>query len=83
MLDLDGSFPGRVNPERIDLEPLTREDEEIIQRLVRRHFEYTRSQRADEVLRKWNAYAPKFVKVFPKDLKLALDARLQTGTGDG
>ncbi|MDJ0869770.1 MAG: glutamate synthase subunit alpha, partial [Myxococcota bacterium] len=83
VLDLDGSFPGRVNPERIDLEPLTREDEEIIQRLVRRHFEYTRSQRADEVLRKWNAYAPKFVKVFPKDLKLALDARLQTGTGDG
>jgi glutamate synthase domain-containing protein 2/glutamate synthase domain-containing protein 1/glutamate synthase domain-containing protein 3 len=83
VLDLDGSFPTRVNPERIDLEPLTAEDEEIIQRLVRRHFEYTRSERADEVLRKWNTYAPLFVKVFPTDLKMALETRLQAGTGDG
>ena len=83
VLDLDGTFQEQVNPERVDLEPLDDEDEERIQRLVRRHYEYTRSARADEVLRKWNAFAPKFVKVFPKDLKLALDARLQSGTGDG
>jgi len=83
VLDLDGDFSERVNPDRVDLEPLTPEDEEIIQRLVRRHFEYTRSERAQEVLRKWNTFAPKFVKVFPKDLKLALDARLDAHTGDG
>ncbi len=65
------------------LEPLTDEDEERIQRLVRRHFQYTRSKRADEVLRKWNSYAPKFVKVFPKDLKLALVDRISAHTGDG
>ncbi len=41
------------------------------------------AQRADDVLRKWNSYAPKFVKVFPKDLKLALDARINAGTGNG
>jgi len=35
------------------------------------------------VLRKWNTYAPKFVKVFPRDLKLALEARLVARTGDG
>jgi glutamate synthase domain-containing protein 2/glutamate synthase domain-containing protein 1/formylmethanofuran dehydrogenase subunit C len=83
VLDLDGSFPGRVNAERVDLDPLTAEDEEIIQRMVRRHFEYTRSERADDVLRKWNSYAPKFVKVFPRDLKLALEARIRARTGDG
>ena len=83
VLDMDGSFPDRVNPERVDLEPLTAEDEEAIQRLVRRHHEYTRSQRAQDVLRKWNTYAPRFVKVFPRDLKLALDARLNARTGDG
>jgi glutamate synthase (ferredoxin) len=83
VLDLDGDFAERVNPERVDLEPLTPDDEAAIQRLVRRHFEYTRSERAEEVLRKWNAMAPKFVKVFPKDLKLALDARLSAHTGDG
>ena len=83
VLDADGSFPGRVNPERVDLESLTPEDEEIVQRMVRRHFEYTRSERAEEVLRKWNSCAPMFVKVFPRDLKLALDARLDARTGDG
>jgi glutamate synthase (ferredoxin) len=83
VFDEDGSFPEHVNHERVDLEPLTDEDEEIIQRMVRRHYQYTRSKRAEEVLRKWNDAAPKFVKVFPRDLKLALDARLETGTGDG
>jgi len=82
-IEPEGDFAERVNPERVDLEPLTAEDEEIIQRLVRRHFEYTRSERAQEVLRKWNTYAPKFVKVFPRDLKLALEARLDAHTGDG
>jgi glutamate synthase (ferredoxin) len=83
VLDLDGSFPANVNGERVDLEPLTEEDEQLIQRLVRRHHEYTRSERAEEVLRKWNSFAPRFVKVFPRDLKVALDARLQSRTGDG
>jgi glutamate synthase (ferredoxin) len=83
VLDLDGSFPEHCNPERIFLEPLTQEDEQTVQRMVRQHLEYTRSKRAEEVLRKWNTFAPKFVKVFPKDLKMALDARLQAGTGDG
>ena len=83
VLDLDGRFPSRVNHSRVELQSLTAEDETIIQRLVRRHFQYTRSERADEVLRKWNTFAPKFVKVFPKDLKLALDARLEAHTGDG
>ncbi len=83
VLDLDGSFPDRVNHERVDLEPLGVEDEETIQRLLRRHREYTGSQRADDVLRKWNTYAPKFVKVFPRDLKQALASRLQSRSGDG
>ena len=68
---------------RVDLERITKEDGQTIQRLVRRHFEYTHSARADKVLRKWNTYAPKFVKVYPKDLKVALDARVAAGTGDG
>jgi glutamate synthase domain-containing protein 2/glutamate synthase domain-containing protein 1/glutamate synthase domain-containing protein 3 len=83
VLDLEGDFAERVNGERVDLEPLGPEDEETIQRLVRRHFEYTRSERAEEVLRKWNALAPKFVKVFPRELKLALEARLSAHVGDG
>jgi glutamate synthase domain-containing protein 2/glutamate synthase domain-containing protein 1/glutamate synthase domain-containing protein 3 len=83
VLDLDGGFASRCNPERIDLDPIDAEDEEIIQRMVRRHFQYTRSKRADDVLRKWNSFAPKFVKVFPRDLKLAASERIKVHTGDG
>ena len=83
VLDLDGSFPDRINPERVLLEPLTEADEEVVQRMVRKHYEYTRSKPAEEVLRHWNNFAPSGVKGFPKDLKLARDARLQAATGDG
>jgi glutamate synthase (ferredoxin) len=83
VLDLDGEFATRCNLERVDLETLDAEDSAIVQRLVRRHFQCTRSRRADEVLRKWDDHAPRFVKVFPRDLKLALDARLRAHSGDG
>ncbi|MCZ6784716.1 MAG: glutamate synthase subunit alpha, partial [Proteobacteria bacterium] len=83
VLDLDGEFRGRVNLERVDLEEMGADDLDTVQRMVRRHFQYTRSERADEVLRKWDTYAPKFVKVFPRDLKLALESRLEAHTGDG
>jgi glutamate synthase domain-containing protein 2/glutamate synthase domain-containing protein 3 len=83
VLDEDGSFASHVNPETIDLDPPTAEDLENVQRFVRRHFQYTRSRRADEVLRKWDTYAPRFVKVFPKDYKRALTDRLAAESGNG
>jgi len=83
VLDEDGTFPGRVNMETVDLDPLEPDDLERVQHLVRRHFQYTRSQKADDVLRKWDAYAPKFVKVFPKDYKRALGERIAAESGNG
>jgi glutamate synthase domain-containing protein 2/glutamate synthase domain-containing protein 1/glutamate synthase domain-containing protein 3 len=83
VLDQDGSFRSRVNADTVDLDPLSADDEEVIQRLVRRHFQYTRSQRADEVLRKWNTFAPRFVKVFPQDYKRALGERIAAESGNG
>ena len=83
VLDEDGSFPSRVNPETVDLDPLADEDLDVIQRMVRNHFRYTRSKRADDVLRKWTTYAPRFVKVFPRDYKRALTDRLQAESGHG
>jgi glutamate synthase domain-containing protein 2/glutamate synthase domain-containing protein 3 len=83
VLDEDGSFPSRVNPETVDLDPLSAEDLETVQRMVRRHFQYTRSKKADDVLRKWETWAPRFVKVFPKDYKRALSDRIAAGSGNG
>jgi glutamate synthase (ferredoxin) len=83
VLDLDGDFERHVNQDTVDLDPVTEEDLEILQRLVRRHFQYTRSARADEVLRKWNTLAPRFVKVFPRDYKRALGERIAAESGNG
>jgi glutamate synthase domain-containing protein 3 len=84
VLDEDGRFRSRVNPTTVDLnDPLEDDDIETIQRMLRRHFQYTRSEKADEVLRKWETYAPKFVKVFPRDYKRALTDRIAAESGNG
>jgi glutamate synthase (ferredoxin) len=83
VLDEDGDFASRVNPTTVDLDPLDDEDIETIQRMLRRHFQYTRSEKADDVLRKWEAMAPKFVKVFPRDYKRALTDRIAAESGNG
>jgi glutamate synthase domain-containing protein 3 len=46
-------------------------------------LKYTRSKKADDLLRKWDAKAPMFVKVFPKDYKRVLGDRIQTESGNG
>ena len=51
--------------------------------MIRLHFQYTRSKKADEILRKWDANAPKFVKVFPKDYKRAQSERIAAESGNG
>jgi len=83
VLDEDGRFASRVNPETIDLDPMDDADLETVQRMLRNHFKYTRSARADDVLRKWDAEAPKFVKVFPKDYKRVLMEHAAARNVDG
>ena len=83
VFDIDGDFAERVNPARVDLERLQLEDLEVVQQMIRKHHRYTRSERAREVLDKWEDCAPRFVKVHPRDLKLALASRIEAGVGDG
>ncbi|MFQ5416441.1 MAG: glutamate synthase large subunit [Myxococcota bacterium] len=83
VLDEDGHFAERCNRGIVRLKDIDSDDEETILRLVRRHFQYTRSERADGVLRKWDSLAPKFVRVSPIDYERALAERLRAGSGDG
>jgi glutamate synthase (ferredoxin) len=83
VLDEAGDFAERCNTGIVRLKGIEPDDEETILRLVRRHFQYTRSERADEVLRKWESLAPKFVKVSPVDYERALSERLRAESGDG
>ena len=49
-----------------------RTDEEILRSLVERHFKYTGSTRARNLLDAWGNSRSKFVKVFPTEYKRAL-----------
>jgi glutamate synthase domain-containing protein 3 len=83
VFDIDGNFAGRVNPARVDLERLQPDDLEVVQQMIHKHHAYTGSERAREVLRKWEDCASRFVKIHPRDLKSALAAQLETEGGDG
>lgn len=48
-------------------------DEAILRRLIERHFKYTGSTRARNLLDDWANSRGKFVKVFPTDYKRALE----------
>ncbi len=75
VLDEAGDFHTRCNQDMVHLERLEDEGEiEDVKAMVRQHAEYTESVRAWTVLALWEEMVPKFVKVFPKDYKRALEA---------
>ena len=75
VLDEAGDFPVRVNKQMVALEKLDDPAEiEEVRQMIQRHANYTKSQRAAQVLASWSQMAPKFVKVMPKDYKRMLQA---------
>ncbi len=52
------------------------EDIEHVKTLIRRHIGYTNSPKGQWVLDHWDDMLPKFIKVFPKELKKALSDRV-------
>jgi glutamate synthase domain-containing protein 2/glutamate synthase domain-containing protein 1/glutamate synthase domain-containing protein 3 len=74
VLDEDGSFADtRCNKAGVDLEPVfEQKDVRVLENLIRKHVEYTGSPRGEWILENWMEMLPKFVKVFPHELKRAL-----------
>ena len=74
VLDL---VPGRVNPEMVDIEPLSGEDAEALRGLLVRHQELTGSAVAGALLADWPAARLRFSTVLPRDYKRVLEATRQ------
>jgi glutamate synthase domain-containing protein 3 len=67
VLDEDGLFPRRLNPELVQATRLMDSDElALVYGLVREHFEKTASRRAEAILDLWDVYRAQFWKVSPK-----------------
>ncbi|PAW76056.1 MAG: glutamate synthase large subunit [Verrucomicrobia bacterium Tous-C9LFEB] len=74
VLDEAGDFASRCNAAMVGLEKIDPDEVEHVRRLIKRHADYTGSQRAFKVLALWEETMPKFVKVMPKDYKRVLQA---------
>ncbi len=66
VLDEDGSFPTKVNPEIVQLQRvLTEAGAEQLRALIQAHVEHTGSVKGQAVLEQWSDYLPQFWQVVP------------------
>ena len=61
------------NMEMIDLESINKQDEDIICNMLENHFSNTNSKIAKMILSKWGKEKNNFIKVMPKEYKIALE----------
>ena len=71
--DPDRKFDARCNLDMIDLELVEKPgDIEELKGMIRKHFDYTGSARAERILSHWETEVHSFVKVFPMEYRRAL-----------
>jgi glutamate synthase (NADPH/NADH) large chain len=63
----------KVNPELVDLTPLTHQEQETLQSLVEKHFAETGSAVAERLLKDWPAAVDRFTAVVPRDYKRVME----------
>ena len=73
ILDEAGDFATRCNMSMVGLETLEDAEEiDTVYQMIKKHADYTNSQKASKVLAHWEEMVSKFVKVMPKDYKRVL-----------
>ncbi|MBS0155306.1 MAG: glutamate synthase large subunit [Nitrospira sp.] len=76
VLDDAGTFQSRCNTGMVELEVVTtKEDKQLLHGLLTKHFMYTGSRKAKQVLDAFETTVPKFVKVMPVDYKRVIEER--------
>ena len=66
------------NMEMIEFEKLDKQDFDIIKDLLEKHYSYTHSSIAEEIILNWNKSKNMFVKVMPIEYKAALEKMAQS-----
>ena len=75
VFDPNETLAARCNYEMIGLEKLVDPTEiDEIKAMIQRHYEYTDSPVAKQMLDQWEAMVPKFTKVMPRDYKRVMEA---------
>jgi glutamate synthase (NADPH/NADH) large chain len=67
-------FDTLCNLDMVELESVWKDDDQhILKNLIEQHLEWTKSERAKQILNSWEDMAGKFVKVVPIDYRRALE----------
>lgn len=64
-----------INLEMVELESLDEEDIQTIYNMINKHYEFTGSELAGNLLDNWEDILPNFIKVMPTDYKRVLEQR--------
>jgi glutamate synthase (ferredoxin) len=81
VLDEAGDFERKCNQEMVGLFLLTDPEEiALVRDMIQKHASYTKSERALEILRAWESYLPRFVKVYPNDYRRVIETQQQFKT---
>ena len=72
VLDLDEEL---VNPDMVELRPVTGNAIEVLHDLVRKHLDETGSAVAERLLRDWSASVARFTEIMPVNYRLVLEER--------
>ena len=77
VLDERGDFAARcLQNAEVDVDPFDDPaDLRLVRNLLERHVAYTRSPKGQWVLEHWGSMAPRFKKIFPRELKRAIRER--------
>ncbi len=70
LLDLDQRL---VNPELVDLAPLTEDERDLLRSLVEKHHAETDSAVAGRLLKDWPNAVERFTAVVPRDYKRVME----------
>ncbi|MEJ2646909.1 MAG: glutamate synthase large subunit [Sedimentisphaerales bacterium] len=74
VLDEMQLFDTLCNLDMVELESVWKDDDQhILKNLIEQHLEWTKSERAKQILNSWEDMAGKFVKVVPIDYRRALE----------
>ncbi|QZY53834.1 glutamate synthase large subunit [Crassaminicella profunda] len=63
VLNENGDFHGQCNKQIVEIKSLEDQDKEVVKKLVKNHYAYTKSAKGKVILDHWNEYINKFVKV--------------------
>ena len=77
--DVKGIFASMCNREMVDLDPVNNEDVEELKTMIENHFRNTGSTVAQFILDDFENQLKNFVKVFPRDYKKVLQAKVTSG----